>query len=337
MPAARSLKAGPLDVHAHIMPERLIERIAAGERAGFAVEVTDKGRFVRLGERGPRLSVLPGMADMDIRLKTMAEQGVSAQLLSPWIALAAYHLGEDDAVWFATALNEEIAAVVAAHPDRFIGVGSVPLQAPAKAVEMLGWMMRDLGLFGVEISTSVRPDMLLDDPALEPFWAEAERLDAFVMIHPSLGGTGRPEFEKYYLNNLIHNPLDTTVAAAHIMFSGLLERYPRLKILLVHGGGFLPYDIGRLRRGHLVRPETKVAMKGSVDDSYEKFLFDTVTHSVSQLRFLVGEVGPERVLLGSDYPFDMADPVLVETVHHAAFGPDAETAITRGNADRLFS
>jgi|HigsolmetaAR203D_1030402.scaffolds.fasta_scaffold00048_67 aminocarboxymuconate-semialdehyde decarboxylase len=336
--AVTRLRPGPIDIHAHIMPERLVSRLAAGERPGFRVDVDDEGRsWVRLGEGGPRMPLPAGMTDLPLRLKTMEEQGVAAQLLSPWIALAAYHLGPEDAVWFARALNEEIAAVVRETPDRFVGIGSVPLQVPDSAPDMLRWMVRDLGLLGVEIATKVGNDRLLDDPSLEPFWAAADELGAFVLIHPTLGGGDRPEFAPYYLTNLIHNPLETTFAAAHLIFSGVMERYPRAKVCLVHGGGFLPYNVGRLRRGRLVRPETQGAMTGDVDQSYGRFFFDTVTHSVTALRFLVGEVGADRVLLGSDYPFDMADPMPVGTVREAAFVRAEESAILRRNAERILT
>jgi aminocarboxymuconate-semialdehyde decarboxylase len=154
-----------------------------------------------------------------------------------------------------------------------------------------------------------------------------------VLIHPSLGGTG-PEFARYYLNNLIHNPLETTVAAAHLIFGGVMERHPRLKICLVHGGGLLPYDLGRLRRGREVRPETKVAMSGSVEDAFHRFYFDTVTHSAEALKFLVGLAGAEHVLLGSDYPFDMGDPDPVGMVRRAELGAEAERLVLRGTAER---
>src|SRR3546814_366219 len=217
--AVKTLRPGPIDIHAHIMPEALIRRLAAGERSGFGVDVDDKGgRRIRLGEGGPSLPLLPGMADMTIRLRAMDEQGVAAQLLSPWIALAAYHLGEDDAVWFAEALNQEIAAVVRDMPDRFVGIGSVPLQAPEKAAAMLRRLMTDHGLLGVEISTKVGRDRMLDDPSLDPFWAAADELGAFLLIHPSMGGGERPEFARYYLNNTVHNPLETTFAAEHLVF-----------------------------------------------------------------------------------------------------------------------
>jgi aminocarboxymuconate-semialdehyde decarboxylase len=274
------------------------------------------------------------MDSLEIRFRTMEEQGVSAQLLSPWIALVPNYLQEADAFWLAEALNEGIAGIVQDHPDRFLGIGSAPLQWPERAAAMLRAMMGGLGLRGVEINTTLGPDRFLDDPALDPFWAEAEALGAFIMIHPSLGGTEK-RFERYYLNNLIHNPLETTVAGAHLIFGGVLERFPKLNICLVHGGGLLPYNVGRLRRGRLVRAETAVAMSGSVEDSYRRFLFDTVTHSVPALRYLAQEAGAERVLLGSDYPFDMGDPDPVATVRDARFEAIEEELITRRNAERL--
>ena len=326
---------GPIDIHAHVLPPTLLAELARGSRPGFAVEIgSDGGRRVTLGGKPMRNPVPVAMDSMEARLRTMEEQGVSAQVLSPWIALVPNHLEEADAFWLAEALNEGIASVVRENADRFVGIGSAPMQWPERAVATLRWLVRDLGLLGVEINTTLGPERFLDDPALDPFWAEAEALGALVMIHPSLGGTEK-RFDRYYLNNLIHNPLETTVAAAHLIFGGVMERFPGLKICLVHGGGLLPYNLGRLRRDRLVRPETKISMTGSVEDSYRRFLFDTITHSVPALRFLVGEVGAEHVLLGSDYPFDMADPDLVGTVRASHLEAAKEELILRGNADRL--
>jgi aminocarboxymuconate-semialdehyde decarboxylase len=329
------LRSGPIDIHAHVLPPSLLGELSRGSRSGFSMEVgNDGGRRITLARREMRNPVPAAMDSMEIRLRTMEEQGVSAQLLSPWIALVPNHAEEPDAFWLAEALNEGIAGVVRENSDRFIGIGSAPMQWPERAAEMLRWLIRDLGLAGVEINTTLGPERFLDDPTLDPFWQEAETLGALIMIHPSLGGTEK-RFDRYYLNNLIHNPLETTVAGAHLIFGGVLERFPGLKICLVHGGGLLPYNLGRLRRGRLVRSETKVSMSGSVEDSYRRLLFDTVTHSVPALRFLVGEVGAEHVLLGSDYPFDMADPDLVGTVRESKLDPKQEDLILRGNATRL--
>jgi aminocarboxymuconate-semialdehyde decarboxylase len=215
-------------------------------------------------------------------------------------------------------------------------VGAAPRRGPRRAAEMLRWAVRELGLFGVEINTTLGPERFLDDPALDPFWAEAEALRALIFIHPSLGGSGK-QYERYYLNNLIHNPVETTVAAAHLIFGGVMERFAGLRILLAHGGGLLPYNLGRLRHGRAVRAEAGVAMQGSVEDSFGKFLFDTITHSQPALRFLVGEVGATRVLAGSDYPFDMADDAFVGTVRAGGFSAEDAHALLRGNAERLFA
>ena len=329
------LRPGPLDIHAHVLPPSLLADLTHGRRPGFAVEVgSDGGRRLTLGGKRMMNPVPPGMDTLEIRLRTMEEQGVAAQLISPWIALVPNHLPEADAFWLAEALNEGISAVVREKSDRLLGIGSAPLNWPERAAAMLAPMMGELGLCGVEINTTLGPERFLDDPTLDPFWAEAEALGAFIMIHPSLGGTEK-RFERYYLNNLVHNPLETTVAGAHLIFGGVMERFPRLKVCLVHGGGLLPYNVGRLQRGRLVRAETRISMSGSVDDSYRRFLFDTVTHSVSALRFLADEVGAERVLLGSDYPFDMGDPDPVGTVRGSRLDAAGKAMILRENAERL--
>jgi aminocarboxymuconate-semialdehyde decarboxylase len=282
-----------------------------------------------------RAPMIAGMDAVEPRLKAMDEQGVAGQLLSPWIGLVNYAVGESDGVWIAEAINEAISDVVSAHPDRFLGIGSVPLQAPERAAAMLKTLMEEQGLVGVEINTKLSPDRFLDDRSLDPFWAEAESRGAFIMIHPSMGGLGKA-FEPYYLRNLISNPLETTLAGAHLIFGGVMERFPKLRICLVHGGGFLPYNLGRLRHGYEVRKEPRVSFEGNVEENFRRFYYDTVTHSVSALDFLVKEVGVDHVLLGSDYPFDMADPRLVETVRKVGLAAESETAILEGNLRRLF-
>jgi aminocarboxymuconate-semialdehyde decarboxylase len=329
------LRPGPIDIHAHIVPEGLIARFEAGERAGYAASRGEDGIRVTLAGKPSRMPLLPGMVALDIRERTMAEQGVASQLLSPWIALCDYTLGEGDADWFHRAVNTEIAAICAAAPDRYAGIGTAPLQFPALAVEALREAMGPLGLLGVEIGTSVGKDVFLDDPSLDPFWQAAEALGAFILIHPPLeppaGG-----FADYYLNNLIQNPLQTTVAGARLIFGGVLERFPRLRICLVHGGGLLPYNIGRLIRGRLVRPEAKARMTGSVEESFSRLYFDTVTHSAPALAYLVGQAGADHVFLGSDYPFDMADPDLVDTVRAAGLGEAKEELVLAEAFRELF-
>ncbi|MFK8250846.1 amidohydrolase family protein [Ancylobacter terrae] len=322
-------------MHAHIVPEGLITRFEVGERAGYAASRGEDGVRVTLAGRPSRVPLAPGMVALDVRVRAMEEQGVAAQVLSPWIALCDYSLAPTEAEWFHRAVNAEIAAVCAGDPGRYAGIGTAPLQHPDLAVEVLREAMGPLGLLGVEIATSVSRSVFLDDPSLDPFWAAAEALDAFIMIHPPLEPPA-DAFADYYLNNLVQNPLQTTVAGARLIFGGVLERFPRLTICLVHGGGFLPYNVGRLIRGRLVRPETTVRMSGSVEESFARLTFDTVTHSAAALAYLVGQVGADHVFLGSDYPFDMADPELVNTVRTAGLGAVRENLVLSGAFRRRF-
>lgn len=334
MTARLGLRAGPVDIHAHIVPEGLIARFEAGERAGFAASRGERGIAVTLGGRASRTPLLPGMVSLDERAAAMSAQGVAAQLLSPWIALCDYTLGAADAEWFHRAVNAEIAAVCTAAPERYAGLGTVPLHLPALAADVLREAMGPLGLLGVEIGTAVSRDVFLDDASLDPFWREAEALSAFILIHPPLEPPAGA-FADYYLNNLIQNPLQTTVAGARLIFGGVLERFPGLRICLVHGGGLLPYNLGRLRHGRQVRPETGLRMAGAVEASFRRLYFDTVTHSPAALAFLVGQAGADHVLLGSDYPFDMADPDLVGTVRAAGLRQEEQELVLSGAFGRI--
>ena len=168
--------------------------------------------------------------------------------------------------------------------------------------------MRKLALKGAQIGSNVN-GRNLDDPALEPVWAQAAALGAFILIHP-VGVAGAERLKSYYLANLIGNPVDTTIAAASLVFGGVMERFPSLKICLSHGGGFVPYQADRWVHGWQVRGEPKVNLKISPQASLRRFYYDTIIHAPEPLAFLVETVGADRVMLGSDFPFDMgsSDP-----------------------------
>jgi aminocarboxymuconate-semialdehyde decarboxylase len=174
------------------------------------------------------------------------------------------------------------------------------------------------------------------DERFRPFWKACESFGAFVFIHPVEGG-GRPELRDYYLWNVIGNPLDTTIAAGHLILSGVMEAYPRLKIMLAHGGGTLPYIHGRLDRGFRQRPEIYKVIPKPPTEYLKQFYFDTITHDATALRDLVDLVGAEHVLLGSDYPFDMGNENPVELVRAAGFDPDTEAKILGGNIAHLLN
>ncbi len=320
--------ARTLDVHTHILTEEMMGRLAK-EAPKVAPRMTaiDKDSFIVEIAGTPYRPFPRGGFDVERRFADMDAAEVDVQVLS---ATPQSYLYEQEAALTATCAaiqNEAIAKLVAAHPDRFLGIATLPMQAPELAAAELRRAVRSLGLRGAMIGSNV-VGRNLDDPSLEPLWAAASELETLLLIHPvNVGAAER--LRSYYLNNLIGNPLDTTIAAACLVFGGVLERHPKLKVCLVHGGGFVPYQAGRWAHGWHVRPEPKVNIKQSPEPWIERFYYDTILHSKESLSFLVGSAGPARVLLGSDYPYDMGTGECVRQVK-ALVIPEAEKATVLG-------
>ena len=241
--------------------------------------------------------------DVERRLADMKAAEFDMQVLSA--TPQTYLYGAEAALGAACAAlqNDQIAKLVKAHPDRFIGIATLPMQAPERAAGELRRAVSQLGLRGAMIGSNVQGKNL-DDPSLAPLWAAAEETGAFMFIHP-VGVAGADRLRSYYLVNLIGNPLDTTIAAACLIFGGVLDRHPKLKICLAHGGGFVPYQGGRWVHGWKVRAEPQKSLPHSPEQALSRFVYDTIVHSDVSLDFLVKSAGAARVLLGSDYPFDM--------------------------------
>ena len=208
-------------------------------------------------------------------------------------------------------VNERIAQIVAQHPDRFVGLGTVPLQDPDLAVSELNYCVKKLGLRGVEINPSVNGMDLSDGRlALEKFFAKVQELDVILFMHP-IGFTQGERLLDHYFNNVIGNPLETTVAASHLIFDGVMERHPKLKVVLPHGGGYLAHYWARMDHGWKARPDCRSVIKKKPSSYLEKFYFDTITFDRGMLEQEVARFGADHVLLGTDYPYDMGvdDPV----------------------------
>jgi aminocarboxymuconate-semialdehyde decarboxylase len=228
--------------------------------------------------------------------------------------------------------NDGIAAYCKAHPESFRGLGIVPLQNGGRAAAAELERAVGLGLKGVAIGTTVgaRP---LDDADFEPFWAAAERAGALVLVHPDFASF-QPLFP-YYLVNILGNPIATTVTVARLILSGHFARHRGLRLLAVHAGGYLPFARGRLDHGWTVRPETKMHTPRPPSAYFDNLYFDTITFYGPALRFMVETLGPDRIVLGTDYPFDMqlADPV--SFVESAGLEAEACGKLLGGNAARL--
>jgi len=320
-----------IDIHTHVLTEETMGLLQK-EAPKIAPRLTPiDADFAVLDVAGTPYRPFPrGGFDIERRFADMAAAEVEVQVLSATPQTYFYDQEPALAVACAALQNDQIGKLVKAHPDRFLGIATLPMQAPQRAAEELTRAVRTLGLRGAMIGSNVQ-GRNLDDPALEPVWAEAAVLGAFMIVHP-VNVAGAERMRSYYLNNLIGNPLDTTIAAACLVFGGVLERHPTLKVLLVHGGGFVPYQAGRWVHGWQVRPEPKVNVKQLPQPAIDRFYYDTILHARPQLEFLVDSVGPARVLLGSDYPYDMGTGECVRQVT-ALSVPEADKAkVLGGNA-----
>jgi aminocarboxymuconate-semialdehyde decarboxylase len=323
-----------VDLHAHvIVPE--ITREAAPDEEWRPHVYRDEGgaQVVDLGGRAIR-SATSEFVDIDAILAAQEEAGIERVVLCPWVPLLWYDAEPGDAVLRSHIQNEALAALAAKRPGRVSALGTVPLQDPVLAARELARLMGEGVLAGIEVAASVR-GTYLGDERFEDFWSTAARTGALVFIHPTTRGFDVSALGDYYLWNTVGNPMETTVTAAHMVMSGVLERHPGLRVLLAHGGGALPALRGRLRHAHGFQPQARARLMDPVDESLRRFYYDTVTHDVELLRALVDYAGPERVVLGSDYPFDMADERPVETVRACGFDRATEEAILAGNAERL--
>jgi aminocarboxymuconate-semialdehyde decarboxylase len=310
-----------IDTHTHILADDTI-RLLQKEIPGLGLKMTAFDADNAVCEvAGVAYRPFPrGGHDIERRLADMDAADVDMHVLSA--APQTWLYGQEASVGVAGAKiqNEGIARLVKQMPDRFAGIATLPMQAPEAAAAELRRAMTTLGLRGAMIGSNIGGKNL-DDPSFEPLWAAAAELDAFLMIHPG-NVAGADRLRAYYLNNLIGNPLDTTIAAACLIFGGVLERFPSLKPVMVHGGGFIPYQGGRWVHGWHVRPEPKVHLKHSPEKYLDRFSYDTILHSKTSLEFLISSVGADRVFLGSDYPYDMG---MMDCVRHVRSLDIAET------------
>ena len=325
-----------IDVHAHVVPPASLARWQAGPRDGIELlEAPQAPPRLRIDGRVTTGPILPGLVDIDDRLARMDAQGVDIQLLSPFIDTTAYALPAEQAAEHARVFNDHLAELIAATPDRFRGLATVPLQDPPAAVAELTRAMDEHGMVGCEIATTV-DGVELADPRFEPFWEAAADRAALLLLHPHAALAGR-DLTEHFLWNLVGNPAESTVALGHLLLSGVLERHPSLRLCAVHGGGFLPYQLGRFDRGYAALPDRVAKQLTQPPSVWARHLsYDTVTHAPAALRWLLDTMGASQVVLGSDHPFIMGDPDPVATVD-AIPGLTAEerTAILGGNAARL--
>lgn len=332
------MSGGVTDVHAHVLLPGLQDEVRTRDPDGFAAATAldlRRNGATSQAVSGPMVGArIPKLTDVRARLAAMDVQGVDRQ----WVSASPSHFypwaAERLAVWIARETNRLVADHVAQAPGRLTGLGVIPLQHPSRILECLDDAVIGHGLAGVEISSSAG-DVELSDERLEPFWARVEELGAIVFLHP-FGCSLDERLDRYYLANTVGQPVENAVALSHLIFSGVLDRHPRLKIVAAHGGGYLPTSIGRSDHAWRVRPDAHVC--AHEPSSYlRRIWFDTVVHDHQVLAHLVEVAGASQVVLGSDFPFDMGPDDPVGFVRDAGLPAPVQDAVLSRNAAGLLA
>lgn len=325
-----------VDIHCHYLNSDVAARIAPLEPAShdplfiFSNAATREVNTRQVKERGPKLT------SIEARLADMDRMGIDIQAVSPAPNQLVYWSDAGSGAELARTVNDRLAQIVAAHPGRFVALGTVPLQDASLAVGELDRCVGKLGFRGIEILPNVNgTDLTGPALGLEKFFARAEALGIVLFMHP-LGFTQGERLRDHYFNNVIGNPMETTIAASHLIFDGVMDRHPRLKIVLPHAGGFLAHYWARMDHAHRARPDCRMVIKRPPSSYLKKMHFDTIAFDPRMLRQMVDVYGADHVLLGTDYPYDMAE---VDPVGLIAKVPRLTRAerdlIEGGNAARL--
>jgi aminocarboxymuconate-semialdehyde decarboxylase len=311
-----------VDAHTHFVPLEFLDFLREG-RGPSSLEVVEReGRDPLISHsNGLQYPVFPLFHDAEAKLAQMDDDGIDVALCSIVPSLFLYDADPADTLRAHRVINDAGAAYAARSRGRIAVLATVPLNDPVAAADELRRACGELGHVGAEIGPSVG-DVMIDADELDPFFAAAEELGVVVMLHPYLNMVAAPgpDLAGYHLSNVVGNPHETFVAASRLIVGGVFDRHPGLRVQLVHGGGAFPYQLGRLEHAYGAREETKSVAKRNPMSYLDQFLFDTVVFDERALRFLLELAGPERVVFGTDLPFDMADASGIELLRRIAPG-----------------
>jgi aminocarboxymuconate-semialdehyde decarboxylase len=320
-----------IDVHFHVVPPLFLDAVRLGVFRE-AVDIESGQGTERMVYHAPRevvvepdTAVEADLHDDHLILQGLDRRKLDAAVISPSPGLFFYWTQPELGERIARAMNDGIAAMARAHPGRLFGLGTLPMQDGERAARELERVVAHLGLRGIEICTHINGKDL-DHPSLRPVFAAAERLRVPFFLHPqNWGDVSR--MKDHHLWNLAGFPWETGLAAARLILGGVFERFPRLKVILAHGGGYFPYQIGRLDHGYDVRPELKRHLPRRPSEYLDGIYCDSLTHNALALRFLVGRLGDDHVVIGSDYPFDMGYSAPVDVIRACGLRRESEAKV----------
>jgi aminocarboxymuconate-semialdehyde decarboxylase len=325
-PAVRAI-----DIHSHYFPLSYLDVLEnEGKQLGAEYQLTSQNLAIK-APPGSLPSLLPNIVNLDGRIADMDRQGVDVQVISLTNPMA-YWGDEALSHKLSAAWNDGASAAHLAHPTRIFAFLTLPMLYPDCAIEELRRAGKLPGMCGVYLGTNI-DHRDLDDPLFQPVFEQIEKLGLPVFLHP-LETVGGPRLKPFYLSNLLGNPFDTAIAACHLIFGGVLDRYPKLQINLPHGGGALPILIGRIDHGWRVRPETE-HLANAPSSYLQRFTYDTIVHSKQIMEFLIQQVGTERIMLGSDYCLDMGYEQPVRFLEQINLSSKQRAMILGGNAESL--
>ena len=305
-----------IDLHTHVVPPELIaammrepERFGARGSAGNGVKVVERDGKLNWQTNARLTEIERPLYDVEAKIAEMDRMGIDISGVSVAPPIYFYELGAEDGLFASRLNNDGIAAMVAKYPTRLRGMATLPMQDSDAAIAELERVTKAYGFKAVELASSIEGEQL-SLPKFRPVLRTIEQLGCFIFIHPNKC-TAKGGMEGYELFNTIGFPLDEVIMAAHLMFSGALDELKHLRILIAHGGGYVPYQIGRFACAHTHRPAASLHTKTSPRELLRRFYFNALTHDPKALRYLIEQVGADRIVIGSDNPFDMGyrDPL----------------------------
>lgn len=323
-----------VDIHCHVHVPAADDMLADPSVADQAKLYKEANALTGEINRAQHQTIIPKLTDAEVRIADMDSCGIDVQALSPSPFHYNYQYPAEFARDTSKVVNDRIAEIVAGTPDRFVGLCTVPLQDAEIAVAELERCVKEHGTRGVEISTNVNGQDLTRC-GLEKFFAKVEELDVMIFMHP-IGTSFKERMSDHYFRNTIGHPLESALAVGHLVFDGYLETYPGLKICIAHGGGYVPAYSGRFDHPYHLRDDCRQVISKPPSHYVKKLYFDTVVFTDHQLRYLVDTWGADHVVMGTDYPYDMAEPDPVGFVDGTSgLSDDQKATVMGGNAAKL--